>query len=78
MTINDVEAALTRIEAHDLGKPYPLPIADRTVRTAEFLVHLSVHLTYHLGQIDYHRRILTADPRPVENVSVKELPRTAD
>ena len=26
------------------------------LQTGEFLFHLAVHLGYHLGQIDYHRR----------------------
>ena len=56
------------------GIVYPLAITERKVKTASFLVHLAVHLTYHLGQIDYHRRLLTSDPKPVENVSVRELP----
>ena len=72
--ITDVELALTRISGEQLDATYPLPIADRHVRTTEFLVHLAVHLTYHLGQIDYHRRILTPDPKTVENLSIRELP----
>jgi hypothetical protein len=26
--------------------------------TGYFLVHLATHLNYHLGQINYHRRLL--------------------
>jgi hypothetical protein len=26
--------------------------------TEYFLVHLTMHLAYHLGQINYHRRLL--------------------
>jgi hypothetical protein len=26
--------------------------------TEYFLVHLAVHLGYHLGQVNYHRRLL--------------------
>lgn len=73
-TIDEIETTLEKLEPDQLAAPYPLPIADRQVRTGEFLAHLAVHLTYHLGQIDYHRRILTANPQPVENVAVKELP----
>ena len=29
------------------------------MNTGQFLVHLYGHLTYHLGQINYHRRLLT-------------------
>ncbi|MGK2963732.1 MAG: DinB family protein [Gemmatimonadaceae bacterium] len=73
-TIDELETTLERLEPGRLAEPYPIPIADRQVRTGEFLAHLAVHLTYHLGQVDYHRRILTANPSAVENVAVKELP----
>jgi uncharacterized damage-inducible protein DinB len=72
--IDDVETSLGRIDESQLDRAYPLAIAERQVRTADFLAHLAVHLTYHLGQIDYHRRLLTQDPIAVENVSVRELP----
>jgi len=73
-TIEELETTLQNLDPERLGQPYPIPIADRQVRTGEFLAHLAVHLTYHLGQVDYHRRILTANPSAVENVAVKELP----
>jgi uncharacterized damage-inducible protein DinB len=73
-TIEELETTLDALEPQRLGEPYPIPIADRQVRTGEFLAHLAVHLTYHLGQVDYHRRILTVNPAAVENVSPKELP----
>jgi uncharacterized damage-inducible protein DinB len=73
-TIADLQQVLETIEPDALAAPYPLLVPDKTVNTSDFLVHLAVHLTYHLGQIDYHRRLLTADPKPVENVSVRALP----
>ncbi len=42
--------------------------------TGEWLIHLAVHLGYHLGQVDYHRRMVTGDARTVDAVSVRELP----
>jgi uncharacterized damage-inducible protein DinB len=68
-----VDAGLDSIAASAMNEVYPLPIAEQSVRTGEFLLHLAVHLTYHLGQIDYHRRLLTVNPIPVDNVSVKAL-----
>ena len=73
-TINEVDAAREKIGIGTLESAYPLQIGERSVRTAEFLVHLAVHLTYHLGQIDYHRRMLTPEPRLVDNVSIRVLP----
>ncbi len=39
------------------------------------LVHLAVHLTYHLGQADYHRRLVTGDTTAL---SIVPLPPLAD
>lgn len=77
----EVDAAIASVE-HTLGglddaalrKPYPEPIAKRTVSTATFTLHLATHLGYHLGQIDYHRRAVTGDAKGIDAVSVRELP----
>jgi hypothetical protein len=36
-------------------------------------VHLVTHLAYHLGQLDYHRRLVTGQAGQIGAVSVKEL-----
>ena len=69
-----VEKTLTGMDDMDLELPYPEPIAKRKVNTGVFLAHLAVHLTYHLGQLDYHRRAATKDERGIDAVSVRELP----
>ena len=56
-TISEIESSIGGIHEAQLDGAYPLAIAERQVRTGDFLAHLAVHLTYHLGQIDYHRRI---------------------
>jgi len=38
---------------------YPLDVFGLPLSTRQFLIHLSGHLNYHLGQIDYLRRVLT-------------------
>ena len=57
-----------------LDAPFPEPIAGRTLVTRDVLLHLAVHLGYHLGQVDYHRRAVTGDARPVGAIAVGELP----
>ena len=42
----------------DLDKPYPINVFEDEMKTGYFLIHLYGHLNYHLGQINYHRRIL--------------------
>ena len=54
-----VAAALPRVPAKALEEDYPEVIAESHIRTDEYLVHLCTHLTYHLGQLDAHRRIVT-------------------
>ncbi|WP_454803948.1 DUF1572 family protein [Mucilaginibacter phyllosphaerae] len=41
-----------------LNEQYPsdTPLKDAT--TGHFFMHLAMHLSYHLGQINYHRRLL--------------------
>ena len=53
---------------------FPEPLAGTSVTTSEFLIHLAVHLGYHLGQVDYHRRIVTGDGTSLNALSVRELP----
>jgi uncharacterized damage-inducible protein DinB len=57
-TIKVVEGSLDKLQEGDLKKEYPLLVFDKKTSTEYFLVHLSSHLTYHLGQINYHRRLL--------------------
>jgi hypothetical protein len=63
--LNDVDLArravdqtFAKLKTGTLNAPYPLHVLDREWVTEEFLVHLYGHLNYHLGQIDYHRRLL--------------------
>jgi uncharacterized damage-inducible protein DinB len=39
-------------------KEYPIQVFQEPMRTGYFLMHLSMHLSYHLGQINYLRRIM--------------------
>ncbi|MGB4846634.1 MAG: DUF1572 family protein [Saprospiraceae bacterium] len=57
-TIAIVDNALSHLTDEDLGNEYPLLVLDEKTSTGFLLVHLTTHLTYHLGQINYHRRLL--------------------
>lgn len=76
--ITDIEGSVDRIGFEQLEAPYPLLLRDRRVLTADFLVHLAVHLGYHLGQVDYHRRLVTQDPQVVDALSNQELTTVAE
>lgn len=53
-----IETALSQLSEDDLKKEYPLVVFEDTMTTDYFLIHLIAHLDYHLGQINYHRRLL--------------------
>ena len=57
-TIIMVENVLKQLTTKDLAKNFPIDVFKEKMTTEFFLVHLSTHLTYHLGQINYHRRLL--------------------
>jgi uncharacterized damage-inducible protein DinB len=71
--IRELGNAFDRITDEQLNAEYPIPIQERKLQASEFLVHLAVHLGYHLGQIDYHRRLSTPSSESVNTMSVKEL-----
>jgi uncharacterized damage-inducible protein DinB len=50
--------ALRNFDASLLDTEYPLPVFDYAMTYTYFLVHLQGHLQYHLGQINYHRRLI--------------------
>lgn len=57
-TISVVESVLNQLTEADLQQEYKRRVFEDTMTTEYFLVHLSMHLAYHLGQINYHRRLL--------------------
>jgi hypothetical protein len=67
--IDAVERALGGLPDDGLDAIYPERIAGRELRSRDWLVHLASHLAYHLGQLDYHRRVVTGDTTGVGAVS---------
>ncbi|MBK8966582.1 MAG: DUF1572 family protein [Lewinellaceae bacterium] len=57
-TIAIVSRTLAKLPESELEKDYPLEKRGEIVSTAHMLVHLYGHLSYHLGQVNYHRRLL--------------------
>ena len=57
-TIDMVEKVLSKLTTDDLEKEYPLLVFKEPMTTEYFLVHLTTHFSYHLGQINYHMRLL--------------------
>lgn len=57
-TTETVTITLENLSAEDLEKEFPGEPLGFTMTTGYFLIHLFGHLGYHLGQINYHRRML--------------------
>ena len=73
VTLAAIDHAMPMVTADALSAEYPMAVGTVKVNTQDFLVHLAVHLGYHLGQVDYHRRIVTRSPSTVATVSPAEL-----
>lgn len=54
-----IKQALNSISDKTLEEEYPILVFDQKTSTEYFLVHLATHLSYHLGQINYHRRLIS-------------------
>ena len=68
-----VRATLSRLSPDQLTAQYPETIGGSKVVTGEYLLHLLTHTTYHLGQIDYLRRVITGSDQGVGAVRPAEL-----
>lgn len=68
-----VETTLPRISLATLAAEFPEPVGKHRVNTEDWLLHLVAHLAYHLGQIDYHRRIVTGSSTTVGTVAPGRL-----
>nr|WP_317045763.1 DinB family protein [Hanstruepera ponticola] len=53
-----IESTLQNLSEEDLQKEYKRRPFEDYMTTEFFLIHLSMHLAYHLGQINYHRRLI--------------------
>jgi len=53
-----VTASLEGLDECMLEKDYPLEVFGSKMTYNFFLIHLFGHFSYHLGQINYHRRLL--------------------
>lgn len=57
-TIKVIKSSLSLLTADDYQNEYPMLVLPEKTSTEYFMVHLLSHLNYHLGQINYHRRLI--------------------
>lgn len=59
LTKTEVSKVLSQLSEDQMKAGYPLEVFGEPMTYGEFLIHLQGHLNYHLGQINYHRRLLS-------------------
>jgi hypothetical protein len=68
-----VKAASTSVSTAQLAADFPETVGGSRIRTDDYLMHLAVHFAFHLGQLDYHRRVVTGMNTSVGAVRPTEL-----
>jgi hypothetical protein len=68
-----VEGTLPGVSDRIMAADFPEAVGGKTLRTGEFLLHLATHLGWHLGQLDYHRRLVTGDGGKIGAIALGEL-----
>src|SRR6187402_1342617 len=57
-TIQVVDSSLSKLTEEKLKAEYSILVFEEKTSTEYLLIHLITHLAYHLGQINYHRRLI--------------------
>jgi len=60
-TLQVVQQTLSELKEEKLNEIFPINVFGEEMTTGYFLTHLTTHLSYHLGQINYHRRLLDTE-----------------
>lgn len=58
-TIDIIKNALEKLPVEAFEKDFPVEKHGKGVKIDFMLLHLLTHFNYHLGQINYHRRLIT-------------------
>ncbi len=53
-----VKNTLSNLSQEELNKDFPVEIGGKVSLTQHIIIHLLAHLSYHLGQVNYHRRLI--------------------
>ena len=62
-TTKMVLSTLSKLTEADFEKTFPLEKHGKKVTNENMLIHLFGHFSYHLGQINYHRRLVLSHSR---------------
>ena len=70
----EIQAAFAGLADARLDEQYPISIGGVHMNTRDWMFQTLSHLAYHLGQIDYHRRILSGENHKVPAIRPADLP----
>lgn len=68
-----IRYAAEKLTGEALELDFPEVVGGMRVATGDYLIHLVSHFGYHLGQVDYHRRLVSRDSRGVDAIRPGEL-----
>ena len=72
--VRDVTSTFRAMDASIMNQTYPIKLgAGMALRNDVMLVHLAPHASYHLGQMDYHRRMITGDAQTMNTLPLGAL-----
>ena len=69
----EVAAAFAKLDPAKLDEPFPEAIRGHQLDARMVLSHLLTHLSFHLGQMDYHRRAATGNRASAQPGGFAEL-----
>lgn len=59
-TIEVIKKSLPKLKDDAINKTYPAKISNQEKETGFALIYFANHFNYHLGQINYHRRLVAS------------------
>jgi len=59
--IDAIPPVIRSLSAEQMESPFPEVVLEKALSTQAFLIHLLAHLNWHMGQLDYLRRVLTGE-----------------
>lgn len=57
-TANMIEQVLASVNEEGMNRQFPIQLNNQSYTTYDFVMHLLIHLSYHVGQVNYLRRAL--------------------
>lgn len=72
-TEHAVSRGFAALTAETLKADFPDVLVGHVYQTEDFIIHLATHCGFHLGQVDYHRRVVTGDAKSVGPMDMKQM-----